>query len=144
MHFEVQPNGVPVPPKPFVDRWLTLAEQKAEAMVAARTGRAVLNPADLDRWLALANALQPPVAGEGAGPGLDARELASAQDPAPGAGAMVAFASAMLLILVVLPACYVGRRDAQRVGQTPSGVQAFVHPPNLAISPPHEPGPPSA
>src|SRR5439155_1073663 len=49
LHFEVQPNGVPVPPKPFVDSWLILAEQKAEAMIAARTGQAVLNPADLDR-----------------------------------------------------------------------------------------------
>jgi murein DD-endopeptidase MepM/ murein hydrolase activator NlpD len=145
LHFEVQPDGVPVPPKPFVDGWLILAEQKAEAMAAARTSQAVLNPADLDRWLARANALQPPDGGEGsAGPSLDARELASAQDPpTPGAGAMVAFASAMLLILVVLPACFVGRRDARRGGQGSIGVEAFVRPPNPSISPRHEPGPPS-
>jgi murein DD-endopeptidase MepM/ murein hydrolase activator NlpD len=141
LHFEVQPNGVPVPPKPFVDAWLILAEQKAEALVAARTGQAVLNPADLDRWLALANALQPLEVGEGtAGPGLNARELASAQDPpTPGAGAMVAFASAVLLILVVLPACLVRRRDAQRIGQRASGVEAFARP-SLSISRPREPG----
>jgi murein DD-endopeptidase MepM/ murein hydrolase activator NlpD len=116
LHFEVQPNGVPVPPKPFVDGWLILAEQKAEAMIETRRGQAVLNPADLDRWRALANALRPPVLAEGsAGPRLNARALASTQDPpTPGAGAMVAFASIMLLILVVVPACLVGRRDAQR------------------------------
>jgi murein DD-endopeptidase MepM/ murein hydrolase activator NlpD len=145
LHFEVQPNGVPVPPKPFVDGWLILAEQKAEAMIAARTGQAVLNPADLDRWLALANALQPPVVAEGsAGLPVNARALASAQDPpTPGAGAMVAFASAMLLFLVVLPACFVGRRDAQRVGQGASRAEAYRRP-SRSISRPREPGPPSA
>jgi murein DD-endopeptidase MepM/ murein hydrolase activator NlpD len=144
LHFEVQPNGVPVPPKPFVDGWLIQAEQKAEALVAARTGQAVLNPADLDRWLALARGLQPQAVSEGsAGPALDAQALSSAQDaPTPGAGAMMAFASAMLLLLVVLPACFVGRREAQLGRQRVTGAETFVRP-SLSTSPLREPGPPS-
>ena len=33
VHFEYQPNGVPAPPKPHVDRWVKLAEQKALALL---------------------------------------------------------------------------------------------------------------
>ena len=32
LHFEVQPGGVPVPPKPYVDRWLSIAEQRAHRL----------------------------------------------------------------------------------------------------------------
>jgi murein DD-endopeptidase MepM/ murein hydrolase activator NlpD len=41
LHFEVQPHGVPVPPKPYVDRWLLSAEAKAKRLVhrALRTRR---------------------------------------------------------------------------------------------------------
>jgi peptidase M23-like protein len=126
--------------------WLTRAEQKAEALVAARTGQPVLTPFNLDRWLALAEALEPPAAtGEGSGgPGFDGKGvLASAQDPrAPGAGAMVAFASAMLMMLLVVPACFAGRRDARRGGNGASGAETFVRP-SVSISLPREPGPPS-
>jgi len=39
LHLEVQPGGIPVPPKPFVDRWLELAELKAEQLVARYSGK---------------------------------------------------------------------------------------------------------
>jgi murein DD-endopeptidase MepM/ murein hydrolase activator NlpD len=39
LHLEVQPGGVPVPPKPFVDRWLKLAELRAEQLVTRVTGQ---------------------------------------------------------------------------------------------------------
>jgi murein DD-endopeptidase MepM/ murein hydrolase activator NlpD len=39
VHFEYQPNGVPAPPKPWVDRWLKIAERKALALVQEVTGR---------------------------------------------------------------------------------------------------------
>jgi murein DD-endopeptidase MepM/ murein hydrolase activator NlpD len=32
LHLEVQPGGTPVPPKPFVDRWVKLAELEAQAL----------------------------------------------------------------------------------------------------------------
>jgi len=32
VHFQVEPGGVPVPPKPFVDAWLLEAEQRAESV----------------------------------------------------------------------------------------------------------------
>ena len=38
LHLEIQPGGVPVPPKPFVDRWLRIAELRAEQLVAEVTG----------------------------------------------------------------------------------------------------------
>lgn len=46
VHFEVQPGGIPVPPKPFVDRWLELAEQRALELVAAKTGTVLARPSD--------------------------------------------------------------------------------------------------
>ncbi|MGH2656145.1 MAG: M23 family metallopeptidase [Actinomycetota bacterium] len=41
LHLEVQPGGIPVPPKPFVDRWLEVAVAKAQALVARYTGERV-------------------------------------------------------------------------------------------------------
>jgi murein DD-endopeptidase MepM/ murein hydrolase activator NlpD len=41
LHFEVQPGGIPVPPKPFVDGWLKIAELKAAQLVARYTGESV-------------------------------------------------------------------------------------------------------
>ena len=37
VHFEVHLHGVPVPPKPYVDRWLLLAERKARRLSRALT-----------------------------------------------------------------------------------------------------------
>ena len=51
LHFEVQPNGIPVPPMPFVDRWLVQSEQRAEALVQQMTGRTGLDPATLRLWI---------------------------------------------------------------------------------------------
>jgi murein DD-endopeptidase MepM/ murein hydrolase activator NlpD len=39
LHLEVQPGGIPVPPKPFVDRWLEIAELRAEQLIARTTGQ---------------------------------------------------------------------------------------------------------
>ncbi len=33
LHLEIQPGGVPVPPKPYVDRWLVIAERRARRLV---------------------------------------------------------------------------------------------------------------
>jgi murein DD-endopeptidase MepM/ murein hydrolase activator NlpD len=38
LHFEVQPGGIPVPPKPFVDRWLQIAETEAQQLLSKYTG----------------------------------------------------------------------------------------------------------
>jgi murein DD-endopeptidase MepM/ murein hydrolase activator NlpD len=38
LHLEIQPGGIPVPPKPFVDRWLRIAELQAEQLIARITG----------------------------------------------------------------------------------------------------------
>jgi hypothetical protein len=39
VHFEYQPRGVPAPPKPWVDRWLRIAERKALLLVHEVTGK---------------------------------------------------------------------------------------------------------
>jgi hypothetical protein len=41
LHLEVQPGGVPVPPKPYVDRWVELAERGAAELVAELAGKPV-------------------------------------------------------------------------------------------------------
>jgi murein DD-endopeptidase MepM/ murein hydrolase activator NlpD len=46
LHLEVQPGGVPVPPKPFVDRWLKIAEIEAQELAARYTGKAVPETSD--------------------------------------------------------------------------------------------------
>jgi murein DD-endopeptidase MepM/ murein hydrolase activator NlpD len=38
LHFEVQPGGVPVPPKPYVDRWLLKAERRLHEMIRSSRG----------------------------------------------------------------------------------------------------------
>jgi murein DD-endopeptidase MepM/ murein hydrolase activator NlpD len=38
LHLEIQPGGIPVPPKPFVDRWVQIAELEAQQLVARTTG----------------------------------------------------------------------------------------------------------
>lgn len=35
LHLEVQPGGVPVPPKPYVDRWLQVSERRARSWIAS-------------------------------------------------------------------------------------------------------------
>jgi murein DD-endopeptidase MepM/ murein hydrolase activator NlpD len=40
LHLEVQPGGVPAPPKPYVDRWLHISEHRARSWIAALTGGA--------------------------------------------------------------------------------------------------------
>jgi hypothetical protein len=39
VHFERQPDGVPAPPKPWVDRWLRIAERKALELVQELSGK---------------------------------------------------------------------------------------------------------
>jgi murein DD-endopeptidase MepM/ murein hydrolase activator NlpD len=41
LHLEVQPGGVPVPPKPFVDKWLELSERQAAELVTDYTGKEI-------------------------------------------------------------------------------------------------------
>jgi hypothetical protein len=39
VHFEYQPDGIPAPPKPHVDRWLKIAERNAKELVREITGK---------------------------------------------------------------------------------------------------------
>jgi murein DD-endopeptidase MepM/ murein hydrolase activator NlpD len=41
LHFEFQPGGRPRPPKPYVDRWLRMAEQRAIELVEKVTGKPI-------------------------------------------------------------------------------------------------------
>ena len=38
LHLEIQPGGVPVPPKPFVDQWVEIASLRAEQLLAEASG----------------------------------------------------------------------------------------------------------
>lgn len=52
LHFEVQPGGTPIPPFPFLDRWLAESEGNAFGLVRRETGQnPVIDPATLLPWL---------------------------------------------------------------------------------------------
>jgi hypothetical protein len=117
LHFEVQPHGIPVPPKPYVDAWLLIAEQKAESLVASQVGHAILNPDTLAYWLAKADTLHAlsdfGEGSDGIAPG--AALTATRTDPSPvSAGFLLGMASLMLLIALIAPASLAGRREARR------------------------------
>jgi peptidase M23-like protein len=117
LHFEIQPNGVPVPPMPIVNGWLRLSEQRAISLFERTTGRNPLDPATLRSWIKKALALTgrnsaQEVADESAVQPSGSRPAAS-EDPHP-AGPLVAFAGGALLILIVIPAVMVGVKDARK------------------------------
>lgn len=57
LHFEIQPNGVPEPPMPIVDNWLTIAIDRATTLYEQRTGRAYTPSASLPLWISRADQL---------------------------------------------------------------------------------------
>lgn len=46
LHYEIQPGGIPAPPKPHVDQWVELAELKAQQLVSKYTGRPLPEASD--------------------------------------------------------------------------------------------------
>lgn len=46
VHFEYQPGGHPLPPKPHVDRWLRMAEQRAVELVERISGKPISKVTD--------------------------------------------------------------------------------------------------
>jgi peptidase M23-like protein len=116
LHFEVQPNGIPVPPMPFVDTWLIGSEQRALTLVQQRTGRVFALPdaATIRLWtrkaLALAARGTDEIGDEAPGSSSRVSTLVDLSHPGP----LVAFAAGALFILILMPAVLVGRRDAAR------------------------------
>jgi murein DD-endopeptidase MepM/ murein hydrolase activator NlpD len=118
LHFEVQPNGVPVPPMPFVDSWLVQSEQRAVALVAQRTGKTFPYPDEstirlwITRALALAEQRNAGELGDESALGVHrpVAELFGLRPPGPFAG----FAAGALFVLILLPVALAGLRDARR------------------------------
>jgi hypothetical protein len=123
LHFEVQPGGVPVPPMPYVNRWVASAEQRAILLLEERFPFAITD-LDLAVWLERASALAGEARGEhdvleGAGSAPPVPEGAPGQAPAPpgqappglpafrplatSAAVRVGAASLALVLLVVVP-----------------------------------------
>jgi hypothetical protein len=120
LHFEIQPGGVSVPPKPHVDAWLAIAEGRGVTLVEWRTGTRPLT-LDLSHWQAVARSLAEDstteLSGERVGQGdqrTEASPLAAAAGRSPVArGPMAAFAAGMLVILLIGPGVAAGRRQAK-------------------------------
>jgi hypothetical protein len=117
LHFEIQPNGIPVPPMPIVDGWLGLSEQRALALVMQRTGGSFPDADTIREWIGKALAL----AGQNASDELSGESALESQ-PRPAStlvdlhrsGPLVAFAAGALFILILMPAVLGGFRDARR------------------------------
>jgi murein DD-endopeptidase MepM/ murein hydrolase activator NlpD len=62
LHLEIQPGGVPVPPKPYVDRWLVVAERSARRLVRNVRGSGRVEP----------SVRQAPASESAAGPAIEA------------------------------------------------------------------------
>jgi hypothetical protein len=64
LHLEVQPAGIAVPPKPYVDQWLVQAEMRAIRWVKRVTGRSPA-PEEVQRFkLSRGRAHEPPIRAE--------------------------------------------------------------------------------
>ncbi len=118
LHFEVQPDGMPVPPMPFVDQWLVQSELRAEVLVAQRTGRTGLDPATLRLWISkaleLANDGSAREIGDEAGLRARSHRLASGFPDLHSSEPLAAFAAGALYILILMPVVLAGLRDARR------------------------------
>jgi murein DD-endopeptidase MepM/ murein hydrolase activator NlpD len=118
LHFEIQPNGVPVPPMPIVDAWLGVSEQRALALTERRTGRtfSLSDSATIRLWIAKALEL----AGHGSAQEIG-DESAMRGGPRRAAffdlrpsGPLAGFAAGALFIMILMPAVLTGLRDARR------------------------------
>lgn len=144
LHFEVQPHGVPVPPIPYLNRWLAEAEQKAYQLggtgfFTEETFPYAITDAELQAWMDQASSLLGgnPSSSEGsADPELSAAGLPTVSpspDAAAAGGSRTAepigaepagfmatpagvgvLAAGMLLVFLVLPGVHTGRRQARR------------------------------
>ena len=99
LHFEVQPLGIPVPPKPYLDRWAVVAEEAARALVGRALPPKVRPPAlptrqSISRWTAKVAVLRAQgAAGDGGTTGghfhettaepVAAEAVAQREEPAP-------------------------------------------------------------
>jgi murein DD-endopeptidase MepM/ murein hydrolase activator NlpD len=122
LHFEIQPGGIPVPPKPRVDLWLAMAEAKAEALVEQRTGEQAQETPDVLTWLNRARGLAGDSWGELSGEGLAPKpvQAAPAARRAPvSSGEMILFSAGMFLLVLVGPGVAGGRRQARRLRTRP-------------------------
>jgi len=129
LHFEVQPNAIPVPPIPYVNRWLDEAENRAFLLLEQNFAYAI-TPADLQEWEQKAQALAgtAPLGQEGNPSASPPGPSGTGGPPSPGtsldggstgvdpvaAAPMVAFAAIALLLVVIAPGIRAGRRDARR------------------------------
>lgn len=121
LHFEIQPNGIPVPPMPIVDGWLGFSEQRALALVLEKNGGSYPDAATIRLWISKALAL---AGSDGEGEGGDGAPQKAAPRPAAliafhKPGPLVAFAAGSLFILILMPAVLAGFRDARR-GRVPA------------------------
>jgi hypothetical protein len=140
LHFEVRPNGVAVPPIPYINTWLSTAEQAAYQLAGPgyyteETFPYAITDAELQLWLDQAAALAHDTSGEGdlLDPAASPSPGASPAAPVGGATAAAAirspsrFGAAGLLAAVSLLVCLTalgvlgGRRQANVARATLAG-----------------------
>jgi hypothetical protein len=118
LHFEIQPNGVPLPPMPIVDGWLRWTEQRALALVHQRTGGAYPDPATIREWvqkaLELAGGGTSQEIGDEAALRTDRHRQASAVLDFRPSGLLAAFAAGAMFMLILMPAVLGGLRGGRR------------------------------
>ena len=129
LHFEIQPGGAAMPPKPVVDRWLLVAERRAEVLVSKGRG-ALAEEKDKEVALSVMGLLGETVAAGLAEAPID-RQTASSRSPLP--VAPVGGAAAILLIALVLgvlrfkhrrPPARAASRHGQELEETPAALLA--------------------
>ena len=127
IHFEIQPGGLAMPPKPIVDRWLLVAERRAEVLVSKGRG-ALADQKDQEVALSVIGLLGETVAAGLTDAPIDARTTSSRSSfpVAPVGGAAAILLIAVLLGVLRFKHKRPPARAASRHGQDPEEAPAAL------------------
>jgi hypothetical protein len=143
VHFEVQPGGLAMPPKPLVDRWLLVAEKRARILVSKGRKALTEHKAQESSFLPLGFLGE---VGDASAAASVRQDAGSAESPARAVIELASVGGGLAVVGVVLGALRVSRRrrpmeppPIHEVAAAPSVPQPTAEPVDTAADPPTPP-----